>query len=77
MKPALKDLTVGHLTETEALKAIKAKHFCQEHQRPCYVQIDGSHYQYIYGDLAKWAHLLVCLMSRYYSCAVLMTSAVE
>ncbi|KAL4077648.1 hypothetical protein J3A83DRAFT_4368980 [Scleroderma citrinum] len=56
MKPALN--STGCLTKTEALKAIEAKHFCQEHQKLCYICTDGSHYQYTLSDLAKWAHLL-------------------
>lgn len=45
--------------ELDALRCIEKQHYCQAHKKACYVQIDGSHYQYTTSDLAKWAYLLV------------------
>ncbi|KAH7918015.1 hypothetical protein BV22DRAFT_1134919 [Leucogyrophana mollusca] len=51
-------MNVKGKTEKEYLEALEIKHYCEEHKKPCYVRSTGDHYQYIFGDLAKWARLL-------------------
>lgn len=52
-------LSTRESLELDALQCIEKAHYCQEHKKPCFVQVNGSHYQYTASDLAKWAFMIV------------------
>ncbi|PPQ84970.1 hypothetical protein CVT26_008290 [Gymnopilus dilepis] len=52
-------LTHGESRQLEELRRLEARHFCQEHKKPCFIQLNGSHYQYSIADLTKWSLLMV------------------
>ncbi|KAJ7480177.1 hypothetical protein B0H11DRAFT_1725074 [Mycena galericulata] len=57
-KSAAAEPDVGEKKEHQFYRQLEQKYHCAEHDKPCAVLSDGTHYHLTDNDLAKWAYLI-------------------
>ncbi|KJA17557.1 hypothetical protein HYPSUDRAFT_206148 [Hypholoma sublateritium FD-334 SS-4] len=56
--PPVPALTFKETAHISAMKTLENRHMCQQHKKPCLIQLDGVHYHLTMNDITKWAHLM-------------------